>query len=482
MEVLRDDPALQSRDLVVEDVLGEGGSSIVYRARDARHGRYVAIKVLRRFPALDSAGERFAQEIRVAGGLRHAHMLPLHDSGTLQDGRLFSIMPVAQGRPLSAIISEGPLSVNDAVRLAREMAEALAHLHASGYVHRDVKPENILVESGHAVLTDFGLAVPLHTLDVAVQRPRREDWRKAVAEKGRFTQSGDAVGTIPYMSPEALLADGPVDGRTDVYSLGIVLYEMLAAALPFGLTSPEQLLARLTRDGMPSIRAVRSDVPRELDMIIARSTAIEPNERFASAEAMGAALAAVPIGVTGKRFLSYARDRRPMSIGLIVLLVVFIVGASAWYRARQSSALDPQRVVVADLANDTGDSALAGVGALAGDFITAALTAGTRLSVVNASVALPSRQQRRLPPADSTLARATRSLVISTRAGLVVTGAYFRAGTDIEVVAELTDTRSGRVIGTAGPVHTVADHPDSSLRVLGDSVLAILRRRHAPPG
>jgi hypothetical protein len=137
--------------------------------------------------------------------------------------------------------------------------------------------------------------------------------------------------------------------------------------------------------------------------------------------------------------------------------------------------------VVADLANDTGDSTLTGVGAFAGDLITAALTTGTRLSVVNATVAIASRQQRRLPPADSTLARQTRALVASTRAGLAVTGAYFRAGNALEVVAEVTDTRSGRVIGMAGPVHAALDHPDSSLRVLGDSVVAILRRRHAPP-
>ena len=470
VDALRDDPSLLSRGLEVEDVLGQGGSSIVYRARDIRHGREVAIKVLRQYPALENAVDRFTQEIRVAAGLRHAHMLPLFDSGTLRDGRLFSVMPVAQGRPLSALIREGPLTVADTVRLAREIAQALAHLHRSGYVHRDVKPENVLVESGHAVLTDFGLAASLGALAMPGESPPGTAWWKT------------AVGTLPYMSPEALFADGLIDGRTDIYALGIVLYEMLAAELPFVVTSAEQLLARRTRDGQPSIRALRADVPRELEAIIARSTALEPGDRFESADAMDAALAQVPAGVSGSSLVAFSVNQRTLSIGLVALLVGSVIGVSAWHRARQASTLDPQRIVVVDLVNDTGDSALAGVGVLAGDFITEDLTARSHLSVVNATIALPSRQQRRLPPADSTLARQTRALVASTRAGLAVTGAYFRAGNDLEVVAEVTDTRSGRVIGVAGPVHGALDHPDSSLRVLGDSVVAILRRRHAPPG
>ncbi len=162
---LRSDSSLHALGLVVTGVLGEGGTAIVYRARDARHERNVAVKVLR--PDIPpSAARRFAQEVLVAGRLRHAHMLPLFDSGRLADGRLFSIMPVAEGRPLSALIREGPLPIADAVRIARETAEALGFMHRNGFVHRDVKPENILVESGHAVLTDFGLAIAHGSQDV----------------------------------------------------------------------------------------------------------------------------------------------------------------------------------------------------------------------------------------------------------------------------------------------------------------------------
>lgn len=479
--MLRADPVLQSRDLEIVEVLGEGGSAIVYRARDRRHARDVAVKVLRRQPAMDSAGERFTHEIRVAAGLRHAHILPLFDSGTLADGRLFAVMPVAQGRPLSAMIAEGPLTVADAVRLTREVAQALAYVHACGFVHRDVKPENILVESGHAVLTDFGVAASLHSLASASPEHAVDAQAPASGRHGRFTQAGRGVGTLHYMSPEALFADGPIDGRSDVFSLGVVLFEMLTGALPFEDSAPERLISRRLREGPRQARELRPDVSPELDTIVAHSTALDPAERFASAAAMDAALAAIEIDEGERGRLATRVERGVRSIGLLVVLVASIIGSAVWYRARLSSALDPQLVVVADLANDTGDSTLASIGALAGDFISAAIADSTSLSVVNATVALPSRLQRTLPSADSTLARATRALVSSSRAGVAVTGAYMRSGDSLDVVAEVTDTRSGRILGVAGPLRAAMMHPESALRSLGQDVIDMLRRRHAPP-
>ncbi len=476
IQLLQADPSLQALGLDVTGVLGEGGSAVVYRARDERHGRDVAVKVLRHTPQIERAAERFSQEIRVAGRLRHPHILPLFDSGTLIDGRRFFVMPVAQGRPLSDLIDEGPLAVDLAVRLAREIAEALAHLHDGGFVHRDVKPENVLVEAGHAVLTDFGLAAPMHAAPPAVSQAEHEAWWSAQPSRRRFTAVGSIVGTPPYMSPEALFGEASLDGRIDVYALGIVLYEMLTAELPFGVTTPEHLVARLMHESVPSVAAKRTDVPAALDAIIARATAREADERYASAQQMADALAALGIGLSGSDNRALPTQLRRRRIASAVAVVVLIVGGSAAWSMLRAVPLDPRRVVVADLANDTGDTTLAGIGVLAGDIIAANLTADQQLTVVNATVALPSHLQVNLPSADSTLTRKTRELVTAAKAGLAVTGAYVRIGHSLRTVVEVTDTRSNRVLGVAGPVMTDVEHPDSSLRVLGEGVVAILHR------
>lgn len=451
------DAELRTHGLEVVGVLGVGGSAIVYRAHDARHGRDVAVEVLRRSPSVEDASERFAREIRVAAGLRHAHILPLFDSGTLSDDRLFSVMPVAQGRPLSALISVSPLAIADAVRLVREVAQALGFLHQQGFVHRDIKPENILVEGGHAVLTDFGLTVPM---------------RSRVSE---------GSGTLPYMGPEALFADVPIDGRADIFSLGVVLYEAVTGHLPFETADAARLMAMRARQGTPRASVLRPDIAPALDVVIARCTALVPEDRYQTAEALDAALAVLSTDNHGVTQRTSSRPREWRGIAAIVLLTVSIGVALAWRSYVQANGLDPQRVVVADLANDTGDSSLAVVGVLAGDMITNQLTNGTTLVVVNAVVVLPSRLQRNVPPTDSVLGASTRALVSSARAGLVVTGAYMQAGGMLEVVAEITDTRSGRILGTAGPVRAKAAAPDSALRVLADSVVSIVRRRYAPP-
>lgn len=480
MDAIRDDPVLRAHGLVILDVLGEGGTSIVYRARDERHDRDVAIKVVRPDTALEHAEERFAREVRLMAGLRHAHILPLYDSGILADRRVFAVMPVAQGRPLRAMIDEGPLAVADAVRLAREVAEALAFLHARGYAHRDVKPENILVEAGHAVLTDFGLGSPL---DAPTSRPkeRAPEWFTHAMRDPRLTDAGNAVGTVAYMSPEALLGHDTIDERTDLYALGLVLYEMLAGGLPDHATSTGLLLAHRTRHGAPSLTDVRPEVPAALDAIVQRCTAPDVAQRYRHASELVAALNGIGDGTSGAHPRAGPREPWRSWIPLSVMLVALGGSALLWHDSRAATELDPHRVVVADLVNDTGDSTLARVGTLAGDVITAAITRAGRLDVVNAVVAVPSRQQRHLPVADSVLAQRTRELVTSTRAGLVVTGAYFETGGALDIVAEVTDAKAGRVLGVAGPITGTRAGVDQLLRTTADSVVAILNRRHAPP-
>lgn len=478
-DALRDDPALAARGLQLLDVLGSGGHSIVYRARDSRHGRDVAIKVLRHASQSDGSAQRFDQEIRVVAGLRHPNILPLFDSGTLGDGRRFAVMPVAHGRPLRAMIDEGPLALADAVRLAREIAEALAFLHTNGWVHRDVKPENVLVESGHAVLTDFGVATPLHAIG-AHSTPAQVArlWDRADVH---LTVTDAAVGTLSYMSPETLLGDAPIDARVDVYALGLVLYEMLAGELPFRATSAATLLAERMSHPLPPLRPLRPDVPPALDAAIARATSVKAIDRYPGASAFRAAIDDIAARTRTERVELTVRERDRRTMVVAILLLAAIGSAIGVLRSRAASALDPQRIVVADLANETGDSSLARLGGLAGDLITAALSEGSGLEVVNATVTLGSRQRPHLPASDSALAQSTRALVATSRAGLLVTGAYYRDKGGLEVLAEVTDTRGGRIVGAVGPIAAEPDAPEGALRALASRIVAVVRSRHAPP-
>ncbi|HEU5261101.1 MAG TPA: serine/threonine-protein kinase, partial [Gemmatimonadales bacterium] len=200
----------------IERTLGRGGMATVYLARDLRHQRAVAVKVLR--PDLfDSSGrERFLREIEIAAGLQHPNILPLHDSGAA-DGLLYYVMPYVEGESLrDRLDRENQLPVDEALRIAREVAEALGYAHGHGIVHRDIKPANVLLSAGHALVMDFGIA-------------------HAISEAGgpQLTERGIAVGTPAYMSPEQASGREAVDARSDLYALGCVVYEMLAGEPPF---------------------------------------------------------------------------------------------------------------------------------------------------------------------------------------------------------------------------------------------------------
>lgn len=463
---MRADPALVERGLVVEGVLGAGGHSVVYRARDERHAREVALKVLREESRLESAAERFAQEIRVAAGLRHPHILPLYDSGVLADGRPFAVMPVAHGEPLRAVIDRGPVPLGEALRLVHEVGEALTYLHERGWVHRDVKPENILVESGHAVLTDFGISAPVDS----ITRRSSPQHVASLWNAQRFTSVGSVVGTLPYVGPESLFGDAPVHPRSDVYALGMVLYEMLAGHLPFTAESAATLLSQRLEHPLPPMAGMRDDVTAELDAVIARATQADPEQRFASIGAFVAALDALP---TPGGLAARAVRRRTL---VALVLAVLAIAVGTW-RVLAPVYLDPDRVVVADLSNDTGDPVLTPIGTVAGDLITAALSREQGLEVINATMSLGSRQRPRLPAADSTLQRATRALVERAHAGLAVTGAYYREGGQLALLAELIDTRAGEVIGAIGPIAASPTAPERGLRILADSVVAMVKRR-----
>jgi serine/threonine-protein kinase len=271
--------ALADRYTVLRE-LGRGGMATVYLADDLRHGRQVAIKVLQPELGVLLGPDRFTREIRVAAALNHPHILPLYDSGRMPEtgsegARLFYVMPYVRGGSLrQRLAREGQLPVDEAVGLVRQVALALDHAHAHGLIHRDVKPENILLHEGEAMVTDFGIALA------------------AATEPGeRLTQAGLMIGTPEYMSPEQAAGERTLDARSDVYSLGCLLYELLAGEPPHAAASPRQVIFRRFSEPPPRVRRVRPQVPLVVDEAIARALAVDPAARFPSAAAFADALA-----------------------------------------------------------------------------------------------------------------------------------------------------------------------------------------------
>jgi eukaryotic-like serine/threonine-protein kinase len=263
---------------LIEGVLGRGGMATVYRGHDPRHGRIVAVKVLRAEVAGLLARERFAREIAIVTRLSHPGILPLYDSGsfTRDDGTpvVYYTMPCLSGRSLRDRLREEPeLPLAEAVTVAREVAAALAYAHAAGVVHRDIKPENIYLDDGGVRVADFGIA-------------------RALDEAGgeQLTSTGLVLGTPAYMSPEQGWG-GTIDGRADVYALGCVLYEMLAGTTPFTGSTARAMLARHAAGQVPPLTTVRPDVGAGLERIVLRALALAPADRFPTAAALEAALA-----------------------------------------------------------------------------------------------------------------------------------------------------------------------------------------------
>ena len=235
----------------------------VYLAEEPRHSRHLAVKILRAELAATIAKDRFLREIRTLASLTHPHILPLFDSGEA-DGLPFFVMPYVEGETLRHRLKrERQLPIADAIQIATEVADALSFAHGRGIIHRDIKPENILLEAGHAVVADFGVAKAI-----------------TVAAGEKITSLGFAIGTPQYMSPEQATADPSVDGRSDLYSLACVLFEMLSGEPPFAGCSPHELFSRKLIEIAPPIGAARNGVLHTVEVAIARALRPAPSERY----------------------------------------------------------------------------------------------------------------------------------------------------------------------------------------------------------
>jgi len=429
---------------VLEGEIGRGGMATVYLAQDIRHHRQVAIKVLHPELGAVLGADRFLREIGIAARLNHPHILPLHDSGTLDLGLgrpvLFYAMPYVAGQSLrERLRDELQLPIDEAIGIARQVADALDHAHREGVIHRDIKPENILLAEGQAVLADFGIA---RALDVA--------------GGDRLTETGLAIGTPVYMSPEQSASATRLDGRSDIYALGCVLYEMLGGQPPFTGPSPQAILARHAIDPVPSLRTLRATVPRALGQVVTRALAKVPADRFPTARAFSEALAEASIAPAASRDEEptiavqarvAVRRRRWLLAAAAGLTVALAIGL-ATRLGRKQTTLEPARVMVLPFQNRTGDSTLDPLGDAAADYVARGLrvTGGVR-EVVDARSQAEGRAAGKFTPSSA------RVLATAAGSGIIVLGAYDRAaGDSVQFQAQVLDTRTGRVLRLVGPV------------------------------
>ena len=310
----------------VERELGRGGMAIVFLARDHKFDRPVAIKVLRPELSASLGSERFLREIQIVARLQHPHVLPLYDSGQA-DGLLYYVMPYVEGESLrDRLKREKQLSLDDAIGISRDVSEALSYAHSHGVVHRDIKPENILLSGDQAIVADFGIA-------------------RAVSQAGglSLTDSGLAIGTPPYMSPEQAAGSDELDARSDIYSLGCVLFEMLAGETPFTGPTPQAVVARHISETPPHLHIVRPSVPPAVERAIEKSLEKVPADRFTTALQFSQALTRVSAAMKVQRVKRWVWATAWSGAAVVVLAFVALV---VWPGVFRGESLRPGHYVV----------------------------------------------------------------------------------------------------------------------------------------
>lgn len=414
---------------VLEREIGSGGMAYVYLARDLKHDRTVAVKVLRPELASSVNTGRFVREIEIAAGLTHPHILPVHDSG-LVAGTLYYVMPYVKGENLATRMArEGAMPLADVMRITHEVASALQFAHEQGIVHRDIKPENVLLPGGVAVVSDFGLARALE--------------RDESSGASRLTEAGIGLGTPTYMSPEQGTGEEDVDARADQYSLACVVFEMLAGRPPFDGTSFKRLLTQHITEPAPRASSIRPDIPQNVDAALARAMAKTPADRFASIAKFVAALETGDAGALARHrdAQAWPISRRRRQIGTAVLAAVLVTaGGFAGYRtwnSRVDAVLDENLIAVAPFVAFEGPLVLWREGLV--DILAHDLDAGPLRTVPPSTVVRSFKG-----PADQTT---SIELARKTHAGLVVYGQVLQAGADsVRATVWLYDVARGAQI------------------------------------
>ncbi|MCI0430317.1 MAG: serine/threonine protein kinase, partial [Rhodospirillales bacterium] len=427
----------------------------VYLARDLRHDRDVALKVLRPELAASIGADRFLREIRIEARLQHPHILPLHDSG-MADGRPYYVMPYVAGETLRDRLGrERQLPLADAVRIACEIADALSHAHANDIVHRDIKPGNILLSGGHAVVADFGIARAM-----------------TVAAEQQVTDAGLAIGTVDYMSPEQASGATGLDGRSDVYALGCVLYEMLAGEPPFRGRTAHAIVARHLHEPPPPLRIRRPNLPEAVEDAVATALAKVPADRFPTAAEFAEALRAAETPGRTARIRRGARRPRPREIAFgAVALLALIGGFWALLRGRPP-ALDRNRTIVFPLDDAAAESA-EGSGEAVATYIGYALEGTAPLRWLEGRDFLDPARRHDIGALSAIDAR---RISRAQRASFYIDGSIVRTQDSVTVVLRLHDVTGDSILRRAGASSRAVDAslPQLGLGALGQLLPVLL--------
>jgi len=449
--------ALRDR-YALERELGRGGMATVYLARDLKHDRPVALKIIRPELSSRAGSERFQREIAFAARLQHPHILPLLDSG--EATVLYYVMPYVEGQSLrDRLRQEQRLPLDEALRIAGEAGQALQYAHEHGVVHRDIKPENLLLtRDGNTLVADFGIARAL-----------------GGASDERLTDTGLAIGTPQYMSPEQATA-GEVDARTDQYSLACVVYEMLCGEPPFTGPTPQAVIAKSLNAPRPSPRLVRDSVPPELDSAVIHALARDPADRFPSVAAFTAALgrAGTPTASPAAGPARRVTRRAAILAGAAILLVAGLA-ATLLLRSRHEGPVAPEAEVIAVLPFRTSGAGLDVMREGMVDLLARDLDAVGGVRTVDPRTVL--RRWRRVGGGGADLSQALK-VGREAGAGSVLTGSVVEAGGRVRLDAEL------RSVAGLSLARARVDGPADSLLGLVDGLgLALLRdvwRSHEP--
>lgn len=443
---------------IIEREIGRGGMASVYLAHDVKHGRPVALKVLHADLGAAIGADRFLREIQVVANLRHPHIVPLYDSGEAS-GRLYYVMPYVKGESMRERLKrDGAFKAEEAERIIREMADALDYAHSEGVVHRDIKPDNIILDDRHAMVTDFGIA-------------------RALSESGAsLTQTGVAIGTPAYMSPEQITGDTTIDGRSDIYSLGCVLFEMLAGKPPFSSDSVQAMMVMRFAKPTPSLEPVEANATEALKSVIEKSMQLSPGERFQSARDVISALAE-PSTLPRVRKIDAPRAKfpiLPMLAGAAV--VIGAIGIVSWNGRRSTStggASDSQvaSIGVLPFVNRSGDKQMDYFSDGLTDELISALSHVSGLQVAGRASSF-SMKGKGLDTQD-----AAKRLHVA----YIVDAGVRSSGSRVRVTWQLVDARTDRALGSGdidGEMRDVISLQDSMAKTIVDGLRPVIGNRN----
>jgi serine/threonine-protein kinase len=417
----------------------------VYLAKDVKHGRQVAIKVLDPEYARAVGTQRFVREIHIAATLIHPNIVPLYDSGEV-NGLLFYVMPYLEGESLRQLLTrETMLPVEKVVDWAAEICAGLQFAHSHGIVHRDVKPENLLIQSGRLLIADFGIA---RAIDLAAG--------------DAITSEQLVLGTPIYMSPEQA-SGSKLDARTDIYSLACVVYEMLVGEPPFHGPTPQAITAKKLSGRYPQLRVIRATLPEALDEVLSRALAVIPADRFASAEEFASCL---------RTAVKPRRKHRISRLG--VFLGLLLVGLGVFIARSRHSSVPPSkpRIVVGAFANRTGDSRHDPLGFMAADWITEGLQRTGAVDVVPSLTALTALHS--LEGRADTLKDPVRTLARETGATLVITGAIYRDQDSLVFQSQVISQQGDHLMGAVEPIRVAESRSSDGLQQLRSRLMGLL--------